>query len=103
MVVFEPERLVPSAQGEALGFRWPIEATLKGSFTGVARTPRTALSGPNRFADPRSQAFGLGWPTRPFRPKPTLGESHAAIAGQGLPARRFLDQEPRAAVGGPMA
>jgi len=56
----EPERLVPSAQGEALGLRCPIEATLKGSFNGVARTPGTALSGPNRFADPRSQAFGLG-------------------------------------------
>jgi hypothetical protein len=30
------------------------------SFTGVARTPRTALSGPNRSADQSSQAFGLG-------------------------------------------
>jgi hypothetical protein len=38
-VVFEPERLATSAQGEALGFRCPIEATLKGSFTCVARTP----------------------------------------------------------------
>ncbi len=37
-VVFEPERLAPSAQGEALGVRCPIEATLKGSFTGVAHT-----------------------------------------------------------------
>jgi hypothetical protein len=60
MVNFEPERLATSAQGDALGFRCPIEVTLKGSFTGVARTPRTALSGPHRFADPRSQAFVLG-------------------------------------------
>ena len=29
----EPERLIPSAQGEALGFEHGENATLKGSFT----------------------------------------------------------------------
>ncbi len=59
-VVFEPEGLAMSAQGEALGFVCPIEATLKGSFNGASFARRTALSGPNCFADPRSQALGLG-------------------------------------------
>ena len=58
-VVFEPERLGLPAQGEALGFEHAANTTLKGSSKGKAQ-PRTALSGPTRYVNLPSQAFGLG-------------------------------------------
>ena len=41
-LVFEPERLVLPAQGQALGSRPPQQSTLKGSFISPAPKPKRA-------------------------------------------------------------
>ena len=63
--IFGPQKAVPPAQSNALGFRPRHDSTLKGSFG--------------------------------------LGEHHAAIVGQGVHPRDFLDQESRPSFSGRVA